>query len=163
MANLLLKSRDALRVGINWPSRFVERNPELQMRYTRSFDFQRALCEDPDAIYAWFRPVANIKAKYRIVDNDFYNFDETGFMIGIIEPSMIVVRAGRLGEVKISNQAIGNGPQSSIASMVKDGACCHIHCLKANIIFRAGTPNQTFTPTGWLKLQKMDGQIMELA
>ena len=52
MANLLLESRGALRVGINWPNWFVERDPELQMRYTRSYDFQRALCEDPDVINA---------------------------------------------------------------------------------------------------------------
>ena len=95
MANLLLESRNALRVGSLWAHRFVKRKPELKMRFSRAYNFQRASCEDPDAINAWFRLVANIKTKHGIVDDDFYNFDETGFMIGMIVSSMIVSRAER--------------------------------------------------------------------
>jgi hypothetical protein len=40
------------------------------------------LREDPEVIGAWFRLVENMGAKYNIVDSDFFNFDETGFMIG---------------------------------------------------------------------------------
>jgi len=32
----------------------------------------------------------NIKVKYGILDNDIYNFDETGFMMGIIIATMVV-------------------------------------------------------------------------
>ena len=64
MANLLLESRGAPRVGTLWPHRFVQRKPELKMRFSRVYDVQRALCEDPDAINAWFQLVANMKAKY---------------------------------------------------------------------------------------------------
>ena len=100
MANLLLNSRDAPRVGKLWAHRFVQRKPELKMRFSRVYDFQRALCEDPAAINAWFRLVANMNAKYGIADWDLYNFDETGFMIGKIESSMIVARADRKGRSK---------------------------------------------------------------
>ena len=31
-----------------------------------------------------------MKAKYGILDEDTYNFDETGFMMGIITPTMVV-------------------------------------------------------------------------
>jgi hypothetical protein len=41
-----------------------------------------------------------MKAKYGILDCDFYNFDETGFMIGIICSAMVVTRAGRRGRGK---------------------------------------------------------------
>jgi hypothetical protein len=41
-----------------------------------------------------------MRAKYRIVDSDFYNFDETGFIIGIITPAMVVTRADRRGRGK---------------------------------------------------------------
>jgi hypothetical protein len=51
-------------------------------------------------ISAWFRLVQNIRAKYSVLDCDFNNFDETGFMIGIICPSMIVTRADRRGRGK---------------------------------------------------------------
>jgi hypothetical protein len=58
------------------------------------------LCEDPKLIGAWFRLVENIRAKYSVVDGDFYNFDETGFPIGIITPGMVVTRADRRSRVK---------------------------------------------------------------
>ncbi|GAB1315401.1 hypothetical protein MFIFM68171_05611 [Madurella fahalii] len=44
----------------------------------------RAKYEDPKVINEWFTLIQNVKAKYGIVDDDIYNFDETGFIIGII-------------------------------------------------------------------------------
>ena len=41
MANLLLGSRNASPVGVNWAQRFIERKPELKVRYSRGYDFQR--------------------------------------------------------------------------------------------------------------------------
>ena len=57
MANLLLESRGAQRVGKLWAHRFIARRPELKTRFNRVYDFQRALCEDPELIGAWFRLV----------------------------------------------------------------------------------------------------------
>ncbi|KAL2019063.1 hypothetical protein VTK56DRAFT_10094 [Thermocarpiscus australiensis] len=54
-----------------------------------AYDYQRAKCEDPEVIGQWFALVRNTKAKYSIVDNDIYNFDETGFIMGIIFAGMI--------------------------------------------------------------------------
>jgi hypothetical protein len=100
MANFILKSRGGECVGTRWAQRFVQRRPELNTRFTRVYDFQRALCEDPELIGAWFRLVENMKAKYGIQDCDFYNFDETGFMMGIISSAMVVTRADRRGRGK---------------------------------------------------------------
>ncbi|APA05653.1 hypothetical protein sscle_01g004230 [Sclerotinia sclerotiorum 1980 UF-70] len=44
--------------------------------------------------------VANMRAKYGILDGDFYNFDETGFMMGIICAAMVVTSAERNGRSK---------------------------------------------------------------
>jgi hypothetical protein len=93
MANLLLKKRDAPRVGKRWIERFLKRRPEIKTRLNRVYDYQRCLCEDPAIIEPWFRLVANMCAKYGITDSDFYNFDETGFMIGMIRPGMAVTRS----------------------------------------------------------------------
>jgi hypothetical protein len=41
----------------------------------------------------WFWLVENIRAKYRVTDSDFYNFDETGFIMGVICPGMVVTQA----------------------------------------------------------------------
>jgi hypothetical protein len=51
-------------------------------------------------IGAWFELVQNIRAKYRVLDYDFYNFDETGFIIGVICPGIVVTRSDRRGRGK---------------------------------------------------------------
>jgi hypothetical protein len=95
IANYLRKCRRAKPIGKLWAYRFVQRRPELKTRFNRVYDFQRALCEDPKLIGAWFQLVQNIQAKYRVVDSDFYNFDETGFIMGQITPGIVVTRADR--------------------------------------------------------------------
>jgi hypothetical protein len=100
MANLLLSKRDAKPVGKLWVHRFVNRRPELKTRFSRVYDYQRALCEDPDALKAWFQLVKNMRDKYGIHDRDFYNFDETGFMMGMIQPKMVITHSDRVGKPK---------------------------------------------------------------
>ena len=50
MANRLLATRDAPRVGTRRASRFINRRPELRTRFQRKYDYQRAKCEDPAII-----------------------------------------------------------------------------------------------------------------
>jgi hypothetical protein len=100
ITNYILESRGERRVGKLWAYRFVQRRLELKTRFNRVYDFQRALCEDPELIGAWFRLVENMWAKYGVLDCDFYNFDETGFMMGVITPSIVVTRADRRGRGK---------------------------------------------------------------
>ena len=90
MANSLRDERNLGHVGINWPNRFIKRQPELEVRFNRKYDYKRALCEDPEIIQGWFRLVADTKAKYGIQDEDSYNFDETGFMMGQITTGAVV-------------------------------------------------------------------------
>ncbi|RKK06651.1 hypothetical protein BFJ68_g16465 [Fusarium oxysporum] len=100
MANRLLADRDAPSVGKRWASNFVKRHKELKTRYFRKYDYQRAKCEDPTVIRNWFRLVENIIAKYGIRLDDIYNFNETGFMIGMIASGMVVTGAERRGRPK---------------------------------------------------------------
>ncbi|KAK6823615.1 hypothetical protein PG987_013872 [Apiospora arundinis] len=100
MANTILATRDAIRVGTRWASNFVKWQPQLKTRLSRVYDYQRALCEDPKKIAAWFELFRNIRAKYGILDEDLYNFDETGFMMGQIASSMVVTGADRDGKRK---------------------------------------------------------------
>ena len=84
MANDLLAERGEGPVGKHWVDNFKTRTPEITLRKSRPYDRQRALNEDPRVITPWFELVANTKAKYGILDDDMYNFDETGFMMGVI-------------------------------------------------------------------------------
>lgn len=95
MANSLCATRNAPPVGTRWASRFVARRLELKTRWNRPYDYQRAQCEDPKLIVDWFRLVANIIAKYGIQEEDIYNFDETGFMMGKISTNMVVTSSER--------------------------------------------------------------------
>ena len=95
MANKLLSARGEGSVGINWPSRFVNRSEELKMAFNRARDHQRWLQESPVIVGDWFRLVANVKAKYGIQDADTYNFDETGFQMGIIGSTKVVTGSDR--------------------------------------------------------------------
>jgi hypothetical protein len=65
------------------------------------------LCEDLELISAWFRLVNNIQTKYNIIDSDFYNFDKTGFIIGIISLAIVITRVDRRSKskaVQLGNQ-----------------------------------------------------------
>jgi hypothetical protein len=84
MADKLLQERESNPTGKNWVDNFVKRTPELRTRWSRPYDHQRAACEDPVAIQRWFDLVQAMKQKWGIVDDDIYNFDETGFMMGKI-------------------------------------------------------------------------------
>ncbi len=44
--------------------------------------------------------MANIRTKYNIQNEDFYNFDKTGFIIGIIYGNMIITYTDRRGRSK---------------------------------------------------------------
>uniref|UniRef100_A0A8H7K6L1 DDE-1 domain-containing protein n=1 Tax=Bionectria ochroleuca TaxID=29856 RepID=A0A8H7K6L1_BIOOC len=101
MANLLLRDRDAERVGINWASRFVKRQPLLKTVLSRKYDYQRALCEDPKIIRPWFDLVRNTVAKYGILDEDTYNFDEAGFLMGQISSHTVVTYSDRVARPKL--------------------------------------------------------------
>jgi hypothetical protein len=100
MANLLLAERQGGVVGQHWPNNFVNRRRELKVKLNRKYDYKRALCEDPKVIRDWFRLVANTKAKYGITDADTYNFDETGFMMGVISTGSVVTGSERRGRPK---------------------------------------------------------------
>jgi hypothetical protein len=101
MANRLRETRGALPIGKRWAYRFVKSEPRLKTRLSRAYDLQRALCEDPELIKKWFELVKNMRAKYGIQDCDFYNFDETGFMMGVISGTgMVVTSSERKGRAK---------------------------------------------------------------
>ena len=84
-------------VGKNWVSRFIQSQPELQTKWTRKFNSQRAQCEDPAVIAAWFKLVAETRQTYGVLDQDIYNFDETGFAMGVAATSKVVTSSDRVG------------------------------------------------------------------
>jgi hypothetical protein len=91
----LLAVRGGGQVGENWVTNFVRRKPEVKSQLTRQRDHQRVLCSDPAIISPWFDLVRNVKAKYGILDEDSYNFDETGFTMGVAGTVKVVNASDR--------------------------------------------------------------------
>jgi hypothetical protein len=100
MANRLLADRDAPPVGKRWASNFIKRHKELKTRFLRRYDYQRAKCEDPTEIRKWFKLVESTIAKYGIDLADIYNFDEVGFLMGLIASGIVVTGSERRARPK---------------------------------------------------------------
>ena len=100
IANTMLRSKQPSspqRVGTNWVTKFVKRYPELSSVYNRKFDYQRAECEDPKLISLWFKLVGDTIEKYGVTEDDIFNFDETGFQMGVISTSKVITTSERKG------------------------------------------------------------------
>jgi hypothetical protein len=100
MADDLLSKSGGKPVGVKWPNNFVKRTPELKVRYKRRYDYQRAKCEDPSVIIPWFDLVRDTIVQKGVDPHDIYNFDETGFAIGVISGGMVVTGAERRNRPK---------------------------------------------------------------
>ncbi|RFU26301.1 hypothetical protein B7463_g10037, partial [Scytalidium lignicola] len=104
MANILIAERGESTsprpVGKNWFADYLKRHPILKTDYIRKYNYKRAKCEDPKLIREWFEKVMEIKAQYGILDEDTYNFDETGFTMGAIATTKVVTTTDCLGKPK---------------------------------------------------------------
>ncbi|KAJ0126551.1 Uncharacterized protein HZ326_30342, partial [Fusarium oxysporum f. sp. albedinis] len=103
----MLADHDASPVGKRWAHNFVKRQPELKTHLFRKHDYQRAKCEDPTIIRGWFRLVQNTIAKYGIRLDDIWNFDETGFMMGLIMVGMLGLEWLKYFDRSTTNQSTG--------------------------------------------------------
>ena len=65
------------------------------MAFNQAKDRQRILQEDLEVINAWFKLIWDTKIKYGVYNNDIYNFNETGFQIGIISSMKVVIGSER--------------------------------------------------------------------
>ena len=93
MANILIDQDPDHRrdhVGKTWAKKFVSKTPRLKVRMSRPYDYERAKCEDPKTLREWFRVLECTKNDLGILDEDTWNFDETGFMMGRIQAQMVV-------------------------------------------------------------------------
>lgn len=100
MANLFLTDRGASPVGKNWTSNFITQHPGIKTKFSRKYNYKRAQCEDPVIIMAWFELVRITIAKWRILEMDIFNFDEAGFMMGIIAIAKVVTSTERRNRPK---------------------------------------------------------------
>jgi hypothetical protein len=105
MANYLLSQRGSqglpLQVGKNWVFNLVKRRDELRTRYSRRYNHERAKCEDSKIIREWFDCLHNKVMEYGIQPDDIYNFDETGFAMGLIATTKVITSREIYGRPKL--------------------------------------------------------------
>jgi hypothetical protein len=89
-----------------WVANFVKRHPELPSIYNRKFDIQRAEVKDPKLISLWFKLVGDTIAKYGVAEEDIFNFDETGFQMGVTSTSKVIITSDRKGRLR--TKQLGN-------------------------------------------------------
>ena len=97
MANILLAKRSHQTVGKNWVHNFVKCHDKLKTQYSQRYNYERAKCEDPKAIQGWFDCIQRTIQEHGILEDDIYNFDETGFAMGLIATAKVVTRAEYYG------------------------------------------------------------------
>jgi hypothetical protein len=98
MAQILLRARThdpTATLGVNWAYKFVKRHPELCTRYNRRISYQRARQEDPKVIKQWFETVREAIQEHGIHEDDIWNFDETGFAMGLCTTSKVITAVER--------------------------------------------------------------------
>ncbi|KAL1963312.1 hypothetical protein VTN77DRAFT_8535 [Rasamsonia byssochlamydoides] len=146
MANILLSERspaDAqLHVGKNWVSTFINRHEELKTRYSRRYNYQRAKCEDPKVINEWFDHVQSTIQQYGILIKDIYNFDETGFVMGLIATAKVVTGAETSGRPPLLQP--GNKEWVTVIESVNSAGWVLPPC----IIFKVRKHQQAWYKTG---------------
>jgi hypothetical protein len=82
----------APKLSDHWIKRFFARYPEYKIRRAKALDIERKQSYDPEVIEGWFQDLQDIITKYGIPTEDIYNFDETGFRIGIGRDQYIITR-----------------------------------------------------------------------
>jgi DDE superfamily endonuclease/helix-turn-helix, Psq domain/Tc5 transposase DNA-binding domain len=147
MANLLLQKRSQNQanppptIGQRWVYNLVRRHKALKSNFNRKYDYQRAKCEDPALIRPWFQLVRNIIEKYGILDADIYNFDETGFQMGVISTAKVITGAER------SNRPVSVQPGNREWVTAIDCICADGQSLPPVIIFEGKMHQSTWYNT----------------
>ena len=101
MANILLANHgqaSTITIGDKWVYNFIKCQDILKSRFSRRYNYQRAKCEDPKIIQEWFNSVQIIMMQHGIAYEDIYNFDETGYAMGLVATAKVVTRADLTGK-----------------------------------------------------------------
>ncbi|EED20347.1 pogo transposable element, putative [Talaromyces stipitatus ATCC 10500] len=98
MADYLLSQRGNQQVGENWVYNLVKRRPEIESKFSRKYNYERAKCEDPKIIQEYFDRVREVILEYEILPEDIYNFDETGFAMGLCATAKVITGSDRYAQ-----------------------------------------------------------------
>ncbi|EED22381.1 conserved hypothetical protein [Talaromyces stipitatus ATCC 10500] len=161
MADLLLSQHGSKHVSEKWVYRFVDRHPEVKLRFSRRYNYERAKCEDIKIIQEHFNRVREVIQEYGILSEDIYNFDETGFAMGLCATAKVITGSDRYARPNLLQPGNREWVTAIEAVNSTGWALPSYMIFKATtIISKAGL--RLFHKIGDLILVKMAGQQMRL-
>ncbi|KHJ32976.1 hypothetical protein EV44_g3566 [Erysiphe necator] len=86
------------KLGTKWPYRFVKRRPVIKAKLSRGLDYKRYMMENIPILEKWFDQEKDVVDRYGIQPGDIYNFDESGFMMGVVKGFYVIARADKQGK-----------------------------------------------------------------
>ena len=78
-------------IGDKWVSRFMNRHPQLQTIIPRPIEAARVEDTSYEALKQYFDAIQSVSKEYNVQDENKYNMDESGFGIGTIEASKVII------------------------------------------------------------------------
>lgn len=109
-------------IGDHWLKRFLKRYPEYYVRRRRALDVERASALDKTVVERWFQDYQRVVTEHGICQQDIYNFDETGFQIGVGRDQFIITRHPKK---KLFNGSVTNRESITVLEAVSaDGFTC---------------------------------------
>lgn len=78
-------------VGINWCYKFLARHPQLTTVRSRLLESKRGKANDVESMLHWFCLYNKIVKTHKILNENIWNMDEKGFIIGFGKPETIIV------------------------------------------------------------------------
>ena len=79
------------KLGRDWVPRFIQRHPHLAVVIGRRIDSVRMDGATKPVLEAWFNAYQSIVREYKILEENIYNIDESGFSIGTMESTRIII------------------------------------------------------------------------
>jgi len=79
----------------------IKHRPEIDSKFARKYNYKRAKCKDPKIIQEHFDRVRAAISEYGILLEDIYNFDKTGFTIGLCASAKVITRNNQYTQPKL--------------------------------------------------------------
>jgi len=134
-------------IGEQWPRRFLNRHSELATIIPESIEAIRIKETSAAVIQNWFDQYASLIQTHNIQPQDIYNMDETGFSIGSIKATRVVI-----DKTKRSRYSAQPGRQewvSIIECISEDGSAIPpLMIFKGKTLSRQWLPSNT--PKDWI-------------
>ena len=78
-------------LGKDWVQRFLKRHPQLGSVFSLSIEASRIKEATPERLMRWFNESKRVIEEENILLEDIYNMDKTGFALGTLAQTRVIV------------------------------------------------------------------------